>query len=208
MTVDLRHLEGLHSFRTTAPAPFEPEIFRDLLAAATHHRRVVMDYWTALAHEQTRRRVRPLPPRLGRRPVVRRRLLPRSGRISGRFSPGRVRSLELTDETFVVPATFDIGEYLRQSFGIMHGREGEVHHVRLRFRGDAVRYVRERTWHASQALETTAEGDLIVSLEVSHLREVERWALSWTPDCEVLEPPELREQVADALPAALGITLA
>ena len=74
-----------------------------------------------------------------------------------------------------------------------------MHHVRLRFRGDAVRYVRERTWHASQTLETTAEGDLIVTLEVSHLREVERWALSWTPDCEVLEPPELREHVADAL---------
>ena len=32
VTVDLRHLEGLHSFRTTASVPFEPEIFRDLLA--------------------------------------------------------------------------------------------------------------------------------------------------------------------------------
>ena len=55
VTVDLRHLEGLHSFRTTASVPFEPEIFRDLLAAATHHRRVVMDYWTASRDEQTRR---------------------------------------------------------------------------------------------------------------------------------------------------------
>jgi predicted DNA-binding transcriptional regulator YafY len=33
---------------------------------------------------------------------------------------------------------------------------------------------------------------------------VERWALSWTPDCEVLEPPELREQVADALARGAG----
>ncbi len=203
VTVDLRHLEGLHSFRTTASVPFEPEIFRDLLGAATHHRRVVMDYWTASRDEQTRRAFDPyhLASVDGQWYAV--------GYCHARqeirtFSPGRVRSLELTGETFVVPATFDIGAYLRQSFGIMHGREGEVHHVRLRFRGDAVRYVRERTWHASQILETTAEGDLIVSLEVSHLREVERWALSWTPDCEVLEPPELREQVADALARGAG----
>ena len=203
VTVDLRHLEGLHSFRTTAPAPFEPEVFRDLLAAATHRRRVVMDYWTASRDEQTRRRVRPLPPGLRRWPLVRRGLLPPPAGGPD-FLPGRIRSLELTEESFVVPAGFDIGEYLRLSFGIMHGREGELHHVRLRFRGDAVRYVRERTWHASQALETTPEGDLIVSLEVSHLREVERWALSWTPDCEVLEPPELREHVAHALALGAG----
>jgi predicted DNA-binding transcriptional regulator YafY/tRNA A-37 threonylcarbamoyl transferase component Bud32 len=198
VTVDLRHLEGLHSFRTTAPSPFEPEIFRDLLAAATHHRRVLMDYWTASRDEQTRRAFDPyhLASVDGQWYAIGYCHLRQEVRI---FSPGRIRSLELTGETFVVPATFDIGAYLRQSFGIMHGREGEVNHVRLRFRGDAVRYVRERTWHASQALETTAEGDLIVTLEVSHLREVERWALSWAPDCEVLEPPELREQVADAL---------
>ena len=125
-----------------------------------------MDYWTASRDEQTRRRFDPyhLASVDGQWYAV--------GYCHARqeirtFSPGRVRSLELTDETFVVPATFDIGEYLRQSFGIMHGREGEVHHVRLRFRGDAVHYIRERTWHASQILETTAEGDLIVALEVS-----------------------------------------
>ena len=204
VTVDLRHLEGLHSFRTMAPAPFEPEIFRDLLAAATHRRRVVMDYWTASRDEQTRRLFDPyhLASVDGQWYAVGYCHLRQDIRT---FSPGRIRSLELTGETFVVPATFDIGEYLRQSFGIMHGREGEVHHVRLRFRGDAVRYVRERTWHGSQTLETTGEGDLIVGLEVSHLREVERWALSWTPECEVLEPPELREHVADALTRGAGL---
>jgi hypothetical protein len=43
---------------------------------------------------------------------------------------------------------------------------------------------------------------LILTLEVGHLREVERWALSWGPDCEVLEPAELRVSVADALERA------
>jgi predicted DNA-binding transcriptional regulator YafY/tRNA A-37 threonylcarbamoyl transferase component Bud32 len=203
VTVDLRHLEGLHSFRTTAPVPFEPEIFRDLVAAATHHRRVVMDYWTAARDAQTRRAFDPyhLASVDGQWYALGYCHLRQDIRT---FSPGRIRSLEVTGETFEVPATFDIAGYLRQSFGIMHGREGEMHHVRLRFRGEAVRYVRERTWHASQILETTAEGALIVTLEVSHLREVERWALSWAPDCEVLEPLELREHVADALARGAG----
>jgi predicted DNA-binding transcriptional regulator YafY len=203
VTVDLRHLEGLHSFRTTAPAPFEPEIFRDLLAAATQRRRVVMDYWTASRDEQTRRAFDPyhLASVDGQWFAVGYCHLREDIRT---FSPHRIRSLELTGETFVVPETFDIGEYLRQSFWIMHGPEGKVHHVRIRFRGDAVRYVRERTWHDSQVLEMTAEGDLIVTLEVSHLREVERWALSWTPDCEILEPPELRQHVADTLARGAG----
>jgi predicted DNA-binding transcriptional regulator YafY len=42
----------------------------------------------------------------------------------------------------------------------------------------------------------TPEGDLIVSLEVGHLREVERFALSWGALCEVMEPPELRKRMA------------
>jgi predicted DNA-binding transcriptional regulator YafY len=40
-------------------------------------------------------------------------------------------------------------------------------------------------------------------LEVSHLLEVKRWVLSYGFDCEVLEPPQLRSEVAgDLLRAA------
>jgi predicted DNA-binding transcriptional regulator YafY len=73
-----------------------------------------------------------------------------------------------------------------------------VHRVRLRFTGEAVKYVRERAWHASQVAEPDSCGGLIVGLELGHLREVERWALSWGADCEVLEPAELRGRVASA----------
>jgi predicted DNA-binding transcriptional regulator YafY len=56
-----------------------------------------------------------------------------------------------------------------------------------------------RTWHPSQVIESRSRRTVILSLEGSHLREVERFALSWMPDCEVLEPVELREKVAVAL---------
>ena len=45
-------------------------------------------------------------------------------------------------------------------------------------------------------------GDLIVGLEVSHLREVERWVLSWGAECIAVEPAELKERVARSLAEA------
>jgi predicted DNA-binding transcriptional regulator YafY len=114
------------------------------------------------------------------------------------FVPARIRALEATGATFDPPADFRIEDYLARSFAVLRGGEGEVHRVRLRFTGEAVKYVRERAWHASQVAEPLPDGSLVVSLELGHLREVERWALSWGADCEVLEPAELRGRVASA----------
>jgi predicted DNA-binding transcriptional regulator YafY len=119
------------------------------------------------------------------------------------FVPGRIRDLTVTDATFIEPSEFQIDAFLADSFGVIRGREDESHHVRLRFTGEAVRYVRERTWHPSQALELEDDGAIVLTLTLSHLREIERWAMSWGADCEVLEPMELREQVRQSLTRSL-----
>src|SRR5436853_503577 len=118
------------------------------------------------------------------------------------FAPARIRALEVTETTFELPCDFQIDQYLAQSFAVLRGGAGVVHRVRLRFTGEAVRYVRERTWHPSQSIEETPEGDLILGVTVGHLREVERFALSWGASCEVLGPPKLRERMARVLSAA------
>lgn len=51
------------------------------------------------------------------------------------FAPGRIRGLEVTDETFTPPAGSRIEAYLAGSPGVLLGEEGEVHRVRLRFTG-------------------------------------------------------------------------
>jgi predicted DNA-binding transcriptional regulator YafY len=198
ITIDLGHLGSLHSFRTTAPATIDPLIFRDLSQAAATRRRVVMDYWTASRDELTHRAVDPyhLASVDGQWYLIGHCYLRDTIKV---FLVARVQGLEITGTHFDEPSDFHIDDYLGRAFSIIRGREGELHRIRLRFRGDAVRYVRERVWHPSQTLEETGDGDLIVGLTLSHLREVERWALSWTPDCEVLEPDELRQRVAAAL---------
>jgi hypothetical protein len=44
LTFDLSHLHGSISFRTSAPPPFDPAVFRDLVGAVRSRRRVVLDY--------------------------------------------------------------------------------------------------------------------------------------------------------------------
>ncbi len=110
----------------------------------------------------------------------------------------------MTGTTFEPPVDFRIEDYLAGSFAVLRGADGEVHRVRLRFTGEAIRYVRERKWHPSQTSEVTPEGDLLVGFEVSHLREVERLVLTWGADCIVLGPEELRDRVARTLAEAAG----
>ncbi len=203
VTVDLAHLGEGHSFRTTAASGLDPGLFRDLEAAIRARRRLAIRYYSASSDEETAREVDPyhLASVDGQWFLVAHCHLRGEVRM---FSPSRILSRAPTGIIFEPPADFRIDDYLAGSLSVLRGTGGESHRVRLRFSGNATKYVRERTWHESQTLEETPEGDLILGLTVGHLREVERFALGWGATCEVLEPPELRARVARELSAAAG----
>jgi len=201
VTIDLGHLGEAMSFRSSASTPPDPARFGELVAAIRARRRLRLRYASVSRGAETDREVDPyhLASIDGQWYLVGHCHLRGDVRM---FVPARIRSLVATGTTFEAPADFRIDDYLSRSFAVLRGGVGDIHRVRLRFTGDAVKYVRERSWHASQVTEPTPEGDLMVDLEVGHLREVERWALSWGADCEVIEPAELRERVADQLSGA------
>jgi predicted DNA-binding transcriptional regulator YafY len=99
-------------------------------------------------------------------------------------------------DRFDRPPDFRLDDYLADAFNIFRGPDGQRHRVRLRFTGEAAKYVAERTWHPTQTTEPTPDGSLVLTFELSHLQEITRWALSWGRDCIVLEPDELRARVA------------
>jgi len=82
---------------------------------------------------------------------------------------------------------------MRGSFRAIRG-DGS-HHVALRFAPESAGRVAEKQWHASQTLEPQPDGSLIVRFQVTDLREIKRWVLSWGAECEVLEPRELCELI-------------
>jgi predicted DNA-binding transcriptional regulator YafY len=117
------------------------------------------------------------------------------------FSAVRIRTARETGETFRPPADFKIDGYLGASFRALRG--SGRHRVLLRFTPAAAGRAGEKVWHKSQTTEPQPDGSLHVGMELSDLREVQRWILSWGSECQVLEPEELRKSVRSEAEAIL-----
>ena len=112
------------------------------------------------------------------------------------FVLDRINDLRQTDETFEIPESFDLEEFLGHSFRVMRGR---THLVRVRISPEWARYVGEKIWHESQRTKELPDGGLEISFQAAGLEEIRNWVLSLGPEAEVLEPAELREMVIEAL---------
>ena len=118
------------------------------------------------------------------------------------FSVDHIRSVKQTNESFTRPADFDLREFLAEN--CFNGIHGDPVTVRLRALGVTARVFAERTFHRSQRLiehtPHTAERDESTTIEmrVASGRGLVRFILSWAPDVQVLSPPKLRDDVADA----------
>ncbi len=78
--------------------------------------------------------------------------------------------------------------------------------MRLKFPpGRITRRVKENQWHNSQQLEDTADGGCILQVEIGQAWEMKPFIRGWGPDCEVLEPQWLREQIAEELRRAAEV---
>jgi CRISPR-associated endonuclease/helicase Cas3 len=111
------------------------------------------------------------------------------------FKLERVRRATLTGDTFEPPAVDDLLARLDQAWEVwLSDDDGTA--VRLRFRPGVARQVCEARWHASQAIEERPDGSVEMRLAVASTIELVPWILGWGEACEVLEPVDLRRQVA------------
>lgn len=119
------------------------------------------------------------------------------------FVPGRIKSIRPTGRKFTRPSSFSVDKQLRDSFGV-HVAEGK-YNVVLRFTARVADYIREKRWHTSQKLKELKDGRLELRMKLSSLVEVQRWVLSWAGEVQVLQPPELVEEVRKAARAILDM---
>jgi predicted DNA-binding transcriptional regulator YafY len=105
-------------------------------------------------------------------------------------------------ERFELPADFVVDAYFQGEFGIW--RDTTPHKVVIEFDAHAADYVRMRTVHASQKLQSIAGGGLRLTMTVGNLLPVVSWVLEWGGRARVLEPPELIERVKTELESALA----
>jgi predicted DNA-binding transcriptional regulator YafY len=114
----------------------------------------------------------------------------------------RIQYITVHEESFTkLPHIWQqIEEKRERAFGIIDDEE-ELDVV-LKFTAEQAPYVREREWHPSQGLTEQEDGSLILRFCASGRFEIVRWVLGWGEHVEVLEPPALRQEVAQYLQAA------
>jgi proteasome accessory factor B len=107
----------------------------------------------------------------------------------------------LKGESFAYPETYDPSQLVDGAFGIIGG---ERTHVRLRFSAKVARYVTRRRWHPTLAIARGDDGSVEATMDVAGTEELKTWVLGFGSECEIVEPPRLREEIAGTLRAALG----
>lgn len=183
------------SFKITAPAAHELEVFDKLTHAVADQFEIRFDYRKPGEKKAKARQVQPLhlANRDGRWYLVGHDLDRDALRT---FALGRVSELRLSTRWFERPKDFTIEDYFARAISVMNGTED--HLVRIRFSSVAADHVRDRFWHESQTITEQPDGSLVLSLRLSDLLEAERIVLQWGGHAEALEPAALRKRLAAA----------
>jgi len=109
----------------------------------------------------------------------------------------RLASVTPTLDTYTIPATFNPLDKLAGAWGVNWGDGQTISEVHLRFTpGRAAKRVRETNWHESQLIEDLPDGGCVLKITVGSTQEMKPWIRQWGPDCEVLNPPALRREIA------------
>ena len=107
----------------------------------------------------------------------------------------RVKDLEVTDRTFVMPKDFDVNELFATSFGI-YLPEGKGKTVRFRAGVVEAEYIRDLPLHASQ-VEEKSDGEFVTfNIFVCPDRNLVMEFCKYGSRIEVLSPQEVRDAVA------------
>jgi predicted DNA-binding transcriptional regulator YafY len=109
------------------------------------------------------------------------------------FAIERIESLSLLEETFE-PQEALADEVFQHSLGI---NQGKPERVEIEFSPPAARYIAERLWHPSQALDERPDGSVRLTLDVSDDWALRRWILGFGSAARVLAPVTLAREISE-----------
>lgn len=114
----------------------------------------------------------------------------------------RIKQVEPTNQHFDWPEDFDPTALLSSAFGLIWN---DPITVRIQFTPSQARYIKERQWAKTQTITDEPDGSVILTMETSGRYEIKRWVMSFGPDAELLEPPDLRNSILNDI-AAMAIS--
>lgn len=121
------------------------------------------------------------------------------------FALDRLSELEITRTRFQRPATFNVNDYFRHSFGIITPyKPTPPKDVVLRFSAFQGKYIKTLPLHASQETLIDNDDELRIKLHLHITHDLIMEILSHGLDVEVIAPESLRKKVREMLRQALG----
>jgi len=108
------------------------------------------------------------------------------------FALERVRGIEVTRQRFEIPEGYQPETHFISAFGLVSDTPMKV---RIRFSSDVGHTIKERIWRPGQQIKTDSEGRVTLEFVAAGEMELVSWILSYGMHAEVLDPPELRQEV-------------
>ncbi len=191
-----KQMAGLVRFGGLPAAILDPGVWATLLAATQQRERVEIEYLKPGARQTTKRLLDPL------QLVVRDRewfLLAWSieSKSPLTYYLPRIKSVRRTTERFEPPPGFELERHWEGEFNALE-HSGPKRTVVLRFPPNHAHLADERPWAQAQKLHRHRGGSATVRFQTSALFEVRRAILRFGGVVEVVSPPELRREVAEA----------
>ena len=112
------------------------------------------------------------------------------------FLVGRIESVTVSENTFKIPAKFNIQKLLADRFGrFIQSEKYTSIPVRLLFEPELAAYISEKAWHPRQTIKPRRDGRVELCMPVPAVRDVIPWILSFGSNVKVLAPKSLAEHV-------------
>ena len=114
------------------------------------------------------------------------------------FKISRVRKAQILADRFRFPRRFSADASFERAWQTSAGADDEINVV-VRFAPSVANLVRDSRGHQFTDLVYEASGALVCTAPVNSIKEISWWILSYGSRAEVLAPPELRAQFAQAV---------
>lgn len=180
----------------------EEGVFENVLRATKFHRTLRLEYKTATSSDYQTRDFNPyhIICQKGSWYLLGFSHLSEALRL---YAMPRIRKCEITEKSFSVPRDFKIENHLAPEMGVWNN-SGESFTVEIEFEAKLKTFVTERIWHKNQLLRENADGSIYLSFKTNQINQTVAWILSFAGGAKVLNPPELKEEVAKAAQKILG----
>lgn len=119
-------------------------------------------------------------------------LLARNDKYVSVYSFDRIHSVQLSSETFQMPADFSPQNYFSEYFGVLTDSRVPMERVEVKVYGMAVRYLETLPLHTSQRMVSREEDHAVFAFNLRPTIDFCEAVFSHGPDIEVLKPEWLR----------------